>query len=197
MSLRSTHGSLENGRTIALSFRLIASVLAGAIAVGLNMALLSSASAAGISTSHGGLFRLFTSIISSLGRSLRPIDSRSNLPLSSQAIFHILTGLAMAIGYALIIEPRLPGRAYFKGLAYGTVVWCFNAFLVLPLTGEGLAGSRNLNTVGLIVFAVAHMSFFLALSVLYEILRTDRVSLRRRRVSATEIYPYQGERHHE
>jgi hypothetical protein len=197
MSLRSTHGSLENGRTIALSFRLIASVLAGTIAIALNMALLSSASAAGISTSHGGLFRLFTSIISSLGWSLRPIDSRSNLPLSSQAIFHILTGLAMAIAYALMIEPRLPGRAYFKGLAYGTVVWCINAFVVLPLTGEGLAGSRNLNTVGLIVFAVAHMSFFLALSVLYETLRTDRVSLRRRRVSATEIYPYRGERHHE
>ena len=77
----------------------------------------------------------------------------------------------MAIGYALMIEPRLPGQAYFKGLAYGTVVWCLNAFVVLPLTGEGLAGSRNLNTVGLIVIAVAHMSFFLALSVLYEILR--------------------------
>jgi hypothetical protein len=78
----------------------------------------------------------------------------------------------MAIAYTLLIEPKLPGRAYFKGLAYGTVVWCFNAFLVLPLTGEGLAGSRNLNTVGLIVFAVAHMSFFFALSVLYEMVRT-------------------------
>ena len=66
----------------------------------------------------------------------------------------------MAIAYALLIEP------------FGTVVWCFNAFLVLPLTGEGVAGSRNFNTVGLIVFAVAHMTFFLALSVLYEVLRT-------------------------
>ena len=168
--MRSTHGNLESGRTIALSFRLIASVLAGTIAIVLNMALLSLANGAGISTSHGGLFRLFMSIISPLGWSLHLIDGRSNLPLYSQAIFHILTGLAMAIAYALMIEPRLPGRAYFKGLAYGTVVWCFNAFLVLPVTGEGLAGSRNLNTVGLIVFAVAHMSFFLVLSVLYEIL---------------------------
>lgn len=170
MSLRSTYGNLESGRMRPLSFRLIASVLAGTIALALNMALLSFASAAGIATSNGSLFRLFRSIISRLGWSLRLIDGRSNLPLSPQAIFHIVTGLAMAIAYVLI-EPRLPGRAYFKGLAYGTVVWCFNAFLVLPLTGEGLAGSRNLNTVGLIVFAVAHMSFFLALSVLYEILR--------------------------
>jgi hypothetical protein len=171
MSLRSSHGNLESGRTRTLSFRSIASVLAGTIAIALNMALLSFASAVGISTSHGGLFRLFTLIVSRLGWSLRPIDGRSNLPLSPQAIFHIVTGLAMAIAYALI-ELRLPGPAYFKGLAYGTVVWCFNAFVVLPLTGEGLAGSRNLNTVGLIVFAVAHMSFFLALSVLYEVLRT-------------------------
>jgi hypothetical protein len=171
MSHCSAHGNLESGRTRALSFRLIASVLAGTIAIALNMALLSFASAAGISTSHGGLFRLFTSIISRLGWSLRLIDGRSNLPLSPQAIFHIVTGLAMAIAYALMIEPKLPGRAYFKGLASGTAIWCFNALLVLPLTGEGLAGSRNLNTVGLIVFAVAHMSFFLALSVLYEVLR--------------------------
>jgi len=171
MSLRSTYGNLESRGKIALSSRLIASVLAGTIAIALNMALLSFANGAGIITSHGGLSRLFTSIIIPLGCSLRLIDGRSDLPPYSQAIFHILTGLAMAIAYALMIEPRLPGRPYFKGLAYGTVVWCFNAFLVLPLTGEGLAGSRNLKPVGLIVFALAHMSFFLALSVLYEVLR--------------------------
>jgi uncharacterized membrane protein YagU involved in acid resistance len=72
----------------------------------------------------------------------------------------------MAVAYALI-EPRLPGRPFSKGLVYGTVIWCFNAFLVLPLTGEGIAGARNVNTVGLIVFAVAHMTFFLTLSMLY------------------------------
>lgn len=156
MSLRSTCGNLESGRTIALSFRLKASVLAGTIALALNMALLSFASAAGISTLDGSLFRLFTSIISRLTWSLRLIDGRSDLPLYSQTMFHILTGLAMAIAYALMIEPRLPGRAYFKGLTYGTVVWYFNAFLVLPLTGEGLAGSRNLKTVGLIVSLPLH-----------------------------------------
>jgi hypothetical protein len=49
-----------------LSFPLIAIVSAGTIAIALNVALLSFASAAGISTSHGGLFRLFTSIMSRL-----------------------------------------------------------------------------------------------------------------------------------
>jgi hypothetical protein len=172
MSHSSTHGSLESGRTRVLSFRLIAGVLAGTIAIVPNMALLSLANVAGISTSHGGLFRLFTAIITRLGWSLSLIDGRGNFPLPLKPYFHIATGLAMAIAYALMIEPKLPGRAFFKGLAYGTVVWCFNAFLVLPLTGEGLAGSHNLNAVGLIVFAVAHMSFFLALSMVYEVVRT-------------------------
>jgi len=172
MSHPSTHGNEKSGKTRALSFRLIASAIAGTIAIALNMALLSFANGAGISTSHGGLFRLFTSVINRLGCSLHLIDGRSSLPLSSQAIFHIVTGFAMAIAYGFMVEPKMPGGAFFKGLAYGTVVWCFNAFFVLPLTGEGLAGSSNLNIVGLIVFAVAHMSFFLALSVLYEVLRT-------------------------
>ena len=171
MSLRSTHGNLGIGRTRALSFRLLASVLAGSIALAANMALLSIAGAAGITTGQGGLLRLFATIIPRLAGSLRLIDGLSNLPLPSQATFHIVTGLAMGLAYALMIEPSLPGRPFSKGLVYGTVAWCFNAFLVLPLIGEGIAGSRNVNTVGLIVFAVAHMTFFLALSMLYEVLR--------------------------
>ena len=167
MSLRFTYGNLQSGSTRALLFRLLAALLAGSIALAVNMALLSIAGAAGIITGQGGLLRLFAMIIRRLAGSLRLIDGLSNLQLPSQAIFHIVTGLAMAVAYALIIEPRLPSRPFSKGLVYGTVVWCFNAFLVLPLIGEGIAGSRNVNTFGLIVFAVAHMTFFLALSMLY------------------------------
>jgi hypothetical protein len=56
-----------------------------------------------------------------------------------------------------LAEPELAGRPFFKGLAYGTAIWCLNAFLVLPLTGEGIAGFQHSNTLGLIVFAVAHI----------------------------------------
>jgi hypothetical protein len=167
MSLSASHGSLESGKGRTLPFRLLAAVLASTAAIAANMAVLSFAGIAGITTAHGGLFRLFAMMLRRLGGALRLIDGRRNLPLSSQAIFHIVTGLAMAVAYALMIEPLLPGRPFSKGLAYGTVIWCVNAFLVLPLTGEGIAGSRNVNTIGLIVFAVAHMTFFLALSMLY------------------------------
>jgi hypothetical protein len=166
MSLRTSYGNLESGRRRTLPFRLLSAILAGTIALAANMALLSIAGAAGINTGQGGLLRLIAPMIQRLAGSLRLMDGR-NLPLPSQAIFHIVTGLAMAVAYALMIEPRLPGRPFSKGLVYGAFIWCFNAFLVLPLTGQGIAGSRNVNSVGLIAFAVAHMTFFLAFSMLY------------------------------
>jgi|SRR5215471_1527338 len=178
MKIRTNCQHLQSGGTRTLPFRLIAALLASSIALAANMELLSIADVAHISTGQGGLLRLFATMIQRLAVSLRLTDDLSNLPLPSPAIFHIVTGLAMAVAYALMIEPRLPGRPFSKGLVYGTVVWCINAFLVLPLAGEGIAGSRNVDTVGLIVFAVAHMTFFLALSMLYGALcsvgRTDR-----------------------
>ena len=173
MTIRTNHQHLQSGSTRTLPFRLLAALLASSIALAANMALLSIAGAAGISPGQGGLLRLFTMMIQRLAGSLRLIDGLSNLHLPSLATFHIVTGLAMALVYALI-EPRLPGRPFSKGLVYGAVIWCFNAFVVLPLIGEGIAGSRNVNTVGLIVFAVAHMTFFLALSMLYGALCSRR-----------------------
>ena len=167
MTSRTNCQHLQSGRTRTLPFRLLAALVAGSIALAANMALLSIAGAARIITGQGGLLRLFATMIQYLAGSFRLIDGLHNLQLPSQTIFHIVTGLAMAVAYALMIEPRLPGRPFSKGLIYGSVVWCLNAFLVLPLIGEGIAGSRNVNTVGLIVFAVAHMTFFLALSILY------------------------------
>ena len=170
MSPRTTQGNLEGGRGRSLLFRLLAGLLAGTVAIVANMVLLSFANNAGITTGNGGLLRLFATMIQCLAWCLHLVDGRSNLPLPSLAVFHIVTGLTMAAAYVLIIEPNLPGRPFSKGLVYGTIIWCFNAFLVLPLIGEGVAGSRNVKAVGQIVFAVAHMTFFLALSMLYETL---------------------------
>jgi hypothetical protein len=146
----------------------LAALLAGTIAITANIVLLSIATAAGIRTAQGGLFRLFTGITRRLATSFcLPLGCRIWRPPVSQAAFHIATGWVMAIGYGLVLEPKLPGRPCFKGAAYGAAIWFLNAFLVLPLTNEGIAGSRHLTTVGMIVFAIAHMSFFLALSLLY------------------------------
>jgi len=151
-----------------LPFRVFAALLAGMIALAANIALLSIASAAAIRTAHGGLFLLLTRIIHPVAPSRSFMDGwKIFVPPVSQSVFHIVTGLVMAIFYALVLEPKLPGRRFFKGVAYGTAIWFLNTFLVLPLTDEGIAGSRHINTVGLIAFALAHMIFFLVLSVLY------------------------------
>ena len=71
--------------------------------------------------------------------------------------------------YAYILDQRLYGRPLVKGLLYGTAAWLFNAFVVLPLTGEGIAGSPHLPGIGMISFAIAHMAFFEVLSVLYDV----------------------------
>jgi hypothetical protein len=59
-----------------------------------------------------------------LAPSLRIMDARSNSWVTvSQPIFHIITGLLMAVLYTLALEPKMPGRPFSKGLAYGTAIW--------------------------------------------------------------------------
>jgi predicted membrane channel-forming protein YqfA (hemolysin III family) len=112
-------------------FRVFAALLAGMIALAANIALLSIASAADIRTAYGGLFFLFTRIIHRVAPSRSFMDGwRIFAPHVSQAVFHIVTGLGMAIFFALVLEPKLPGRPFFKGAAYGTAIWFLNAFLV-------------------------------------------------------------------
>jgi len=168
-----TDRAMQNGKIRTSRVRVSAALLSGAVASGANMALLGTASAAGITTAHGGLLRLFEKTVRHLAPLLHlaaQTNQWSMLPVSSvwfQNGFHVITGLFMAIFYAYVLDQRLDGRPLVKGLLYGIAVWLFNAFVVLPLTGEGIAGSAHLNAIGMISFATAHMAFFEVLSVLY------------------------------
>jgi hypothetical protein len=75
--------------------------------------------------------------------------------------------MLMALFYAYVVEPLLPGTALMKGLLYALAVWLANAFIVLPWIGEGIAGSANLDAGGMIYFAFAHTVFFVLLALLY------------------------------
>jgi hypothetical protein len=168
-----TDRAMQNGKRRIRGLRLYAALLSGAVASGANMALLGTASAAGITTAHGGLLHLFEKTVRHLATFLHLVaqtNQWSILPVSSvwfQNGFHVITGLFMAVFYAYILDQRLYGRPLAKGLLYGTAVWLFNAFAVLPLTGEGIAGSAHLNAIGMISFAIAHLAFFEVLSALY------------------------------
>lgn len=86
----------------------------------------------------------------------------------------VFVGLLMALFYAYVLEPILPGKPLVKGLTYAAIVWLLNAFLVLPLIGEGIAGSRYLGLAGMTGFAFIHTVFFVLLALLYARFRARR-----------------------
>lgn len=137
--------------------RIFAALIAGTIAIALNSLLLRAADLIPLATAHGGLLRLLQTI--------------TGIHVTATAAFrwefHAAVGLAMAVFYAFVVEPNLPGSPIVKGILYALAVWTLNAAVVLPVTGEGFAGSRDLTLAGMAWFAAAHTAFFVALAVLY------------------------------
>jgi hypothetical protein len=143
--------------------RTLAALLAGAVAIALNIAALAAADLVPLATARGGLLRLLVMLTGGI----------LAIPAGSafQAVFHLVVGLAMALFYALVLEPMLRGPSWLRGLIYAVAVWLANAAVVLPATGEGFAGSRDLTLAGMVWFAAAHTLFFVVLAVLYKSLR--------------------------
>jgi len=148
-------------------------LVAGAIAITINILLLNICDAFGIVTARGGLQRL---VRLWLGGPLTQIGvadvwAATGLPGPDTAIFRtgfkVSVGLGMAVFYALVVDPFMGGGALLKGLVYALFVWLINAFVVLPLLGEGIAGARLLTALGMVSFAAAHTVFFVVLAYLY------------------------------
>lgn len=147
-------------------------LVAGTVALAVNMILLWLADHFGIVTARGGFQRL-TKLWTTpwlVATGADALWSRWQLPDPSSALFmaafKIAAGLMMALVYAAI-EPALPGRWWTKGLLYALIVWLLNAVVVLPLLGEGFAGTESLTGAGIMTFALAHTAFFLVLAGLY------------------------------
>lgn len=132
-----------------------AGIVAGAAAIVINTLALKAADLVPLATAHGGLLRLVRKVL--------PLPADGGF----QVIFHLIVGLLMALFYAWLLEPRLRGGAVLKGILYAAVVWLLNALVVLPLTGEGFAGSAHLTMAGMIWFAAAHTLYFVLLAIWY------------------------------
>ena len=148
--------------------KMLAALLAGVVAIALNIAALAGADLVPLATTRGGLLRLLVILT---GNAL-PITAGS----AFQTAFHIVVGIAMAVFYAFVLEPVLRGPSWLRGLIFAVAVWLANAAVVLPATGEGFAGSRHLTPAGMVWFAAAHTLFFEVLAVLYERLRGGHAS---------------------
>ena len=148
-------------------------LLAGAIAIAINTALLAAANWIPLVTARGGMLKLLTIYFGQpLARfGVGSVWAGLGLPAPGGTVFqlgfHVGVGLAMALLYGVVLEPVLSGSAWRKGLVYGAAVWLANAAIVLPWLGEGFAGSRTLDLAGMAYFAAAHTVFFVLLAVLF------------------------------
>lgn len=158
--------------------RTVAALLAGFIAIVLNSLLLRAADFIPLATAHGGLLRLLQ------------MTTGIHLPATAafKWEFHGAVGLAMALVYAFVLEPVLPGRPLTKGLLYAAAVWLLNSFAVLPLIGEGVAGSRHLTFAGAVWFAAAHTAFFVCLTLLYARFNGEAYRLLRRTARSASVH---------
>ena len=150
-----------------------ATLAAGSIAIILNTLALKVADLIPLATAKGGLLRLITPWLTPVLQLFGVAGVWASLggpPVTSSAFqtgFHLAVGIAMAIAYAVAIEPHLPGRPFVKGMIYALAVWLLNAFVLLPATGERVAGSAHLTAPGVLWFAAAHTLFFVTLAMLY------------------------------
>jgi hypothetical protein len=152
-----------------IAARLIAALLAGSVAIVLNTLALKIADLVPLATAKGGLLRLITPWLSLPLEQLGIASLWSTLggPTHDSQAFQtgfLFVGIMMALFYAFVLEPLLPGGAWIKGSIYAAALWILNAVVILPATGEGFAGSAHLSLAGMIWFASAHTLFFLALA---------------------------------
>jgi hypothetical protein len=158
--------------------RLSAALVAGTVAIAINMLVLKAADFISLATARGGLLRLLQHWLSGPLHGLGISGAWNGLgglaPSSPlfQACFHIFVGLLLALFYAFVLEPLFAIRSWVKGLLYALAVWIVNAVVVLPATAEGFAGAAHLTLPGMIWFAVAHTVFFVLLAAVYSNLRS-------------------------
>jgi hypothetical protein len=166
--------------------RLPSALLAGAIGIALNTFALMAADWINLQTAHGGLLRLLSTLLAAplhqLGITDLWLKAGGPAPTSRefQAAFHIIVGLAMAEFYAVVLEPILPWSTTVNGLVYLMAVWLANSFVVLPATGEGIAGSSNLSLAGIAWFAAAHSLFFMTLVYAFDYFERQFAASRQR-----------------
>src|SRR5690606_10067365 len=121
-----------------------------------NTLALKAADYVPLATARGGLLRLVRQTFPGAFRTFSDLWTGLGGPATGTPIFqngfHLWVGLLMALFYAYLLEPSLPGRPVAKGLIYAAGVWLLNAAYVLPATGEGFAGSAHLSLAGMIWF---------------------------------------------
>lgn len=158
--------------------RILLGLCCGALAIDVNSAMLATIDALGVRTAHGGLLQLLNGLVVHLtgpgawsGAWIRATSGPA-----FRLAFHIGVGLAMAVFYVTVVRYWPPRGRWRNVIAYALGVWLLNAGIVLPLIGEGFAGSHTLTPAGMVGFAIAHTTFFVMVAGLFAFLSREVVS---------------------
>jgi hypothetical protein len=106
----------------------VAALAAGTIGIIINTVLLKIAAPLGIQAESGGLLRLTTQTFAPLitQSGIGEAWTRAGLPPTDSVVFwlgfHLATGLGMALLYAFVCEPFLPGNGLLKGSLFARAV---------------------------------------------------------------------------
>lgn len=81
---------------------------------------------------------------SSLAKSGRlahnPITQATHILLPIAIMLHFVAGLAWAVVYAGVVEPKLKGPGWRRGLVFALIPWVASLVVFLPLMGGGILG---------------------------------------------------------
>ncbi|MGD9809240.1 MAG: hypothetical protein AB7E76_00070 [Deferribacterales bacterium] len=174
MQIFTTSGERAAGFPMEGSKKLSAMLSAAVIAIAVNTFMLKIAPVIKIKAGAGGLFGLlkkhYGTAFTEVG--LSGAWTALGLPQPGTLLFYILfhsfIGFMMSILYVYAIEKYLAGTGIRKGAVFSMLPWLFNSIVVLPMLGNGFAGSRVIGLVGITYFFIANGVFGILLGYLYE-----------------------------
>lgn len=97
-----------------------------------------------------------------------PITETTQVLLPIAIILHFVAGFGWAVVYAGIVEPRLKGPGWRRGLIFALIPWVASLVVFLPLMGGGLFGvSLGAGILPLLGNLVLHAVYGLTLGQVY------------------------------
>jgi Family of unknown function (DUF6789) len=89
--------------------------------------------------------------------------------LGRAVLIHVAVGLALAVAYAAVVEPRLSGPGWRRGVLFALVPWLLSLLVLLPALGGGLLGlSLGAGLLPVVGNLIAHLVYGTTLGWLYE-----------------------------
>lgn len=163
MAGRSEQPEQKERRVDSLS----AAILAGFVATGLMTVILSvsytTALAVGSPSPQAPAWRNWM-----WGLANNPIADSTQTAIPLAVGIHFITGMVTALAYATVVEPRLRGPGWWRGMVFSLVPWVLSVTVFLPALGGGPFGLRlGAGPLPILGNLILHLAYGVALGQLY------------------------------